>query len=56
MLTGALMLIEVLKGLRHEKQTLTFSMRQTWLIDKNRYWKSLDIIDINRFNPPINID
>ena len=25
-------------------------------IDKNRYWKSIDIIDINGFNPPIFID
>ena len=31
-------------------------MLQTQLIDKNRYRKSLDIIDINRFNPPIDID
>ena len=29
------------------------SMLQTQLIDKKRYRKSLDIIDINRFNPPI---
>ena len=32
------------------------SVHQTRLIDKNRYRKSIDIIDINRFNPPINID
>ena len=25
-------------------------------MDKNRYRKSVDVIDINRFNPPINID
>ena len=29
---------------------------QTYLIDKNRYRKSINIIDIIWFNPPTNID
>ena len=29
---------------------------QVWLIDRNQHWKSIDIIDINRFNPLIDIN
>ena len=29
---------------------------QVWLIDRNQHWKSIDIIDINRFNPLIVIN